>query len=229
MESGMAQSEQAKNGGTMPWIFEVEIVKVVEKEVSSGYDFRARNSVEEKLSIVDKKAVGEGWSHNLRTERLKLMVELWKNLRREEQSWHRKSRVKWIKEGDRNTRLFHAVANERRRVNRIGEILINRASYFDLAQIRDGGHLVMIKAIIASIPNYYLSVFKIPVSVVQSIEKIQRSLLWGGGGEKRKIHAVKWEVVCSSKGNGGLGVGRILDKNKAMLAMWVWRFGREKD
>ena len=43
------------------------------------------------------------------------------------------------------------------------------------------------------------------------------------------MHAVKWNTVCLSKANGGLGIGRVAVKNKALLAKWAWRFGNEKD
>ena len=36
-----------------------------------------------------------------------------------------------------------------------------------------------------------------------------------------------WGIVCLSKRKGGLGIGRILDKNSGLLAKWVWRFRRE--
>ncbi|KAK3189923.1 hypothetical protein Dsin_029484 [Dipteronia sinensis] len=68
-----------------------------------------------------------------------------------------------------------------------------------------------------------------PVGVVQRIEKIQRSFLWRDGVLKRKFHAEDRVEVCKSKANGGLGIRRILDKSKALLAKWIWRFGREEN
>ncbi|KAK2651539.1 hypothetical protein Ddye_011395 [Dipteronia dyeriana] len=32
-----------------------------------------------------------------------------------------------------------------------------------------------------------------------------------------------------SKANGGLRIGKIRDKNKAMLAKWIWRFGWDEN
>lgn len=40
----------------------------------------------------------------------------------EEEYWSRKTRVNWVREGDRNTHYFHAVTAERRKRNRIESI-----------------------------------------------------------------------------------------------------------
>lgn len=46
---------------------------------------------------------------------------------------------------------------------------------------------MLIKAIMASIPNYFMSAFRMPVGVVKTIEKLQRSFFWVDGVEKRKM------------------------------------------
>ncbi|XP_059623170.1 uncharacterized protein LOC132266333 [Cornus florida] len=43
----------------------------------------------------------------------------------EEISWHQKSRALWLKEGDRNTKFFHKLANASRRCNHVGRIHVN--------------------------------------------------------------------------------------------------------
>ncbi|KAK0598705.1 hypothetical protein LWI29_037213 [Acer saccharum] len=89
------------------------------------------------------------------------------------------------------------------------------------------GRVVLIKSVLSSIPMYYMSIFKMPVSVANKIERIQRSFLWGDEAVKRKVHAVNWDTVCKSKLHGGLGIGRMAVKNKALIAKWVWRFSKE--
>ncbi|XP_022719637.1 uncharacterized protein LOC111277461 [Durio zibethinus] len=42
---------------------------------------------------------------------------LWGLQRKEEQTWGQKARVKWIQEGDKNTKYFHCIANNRWRNN----------------------------------------------------------------------------------------------------------------
>ena len=57
---------------------------------------------------------------------------------------------------------------------------------------------------------------------------MQRDLLWSGTREGKKDHLLKWEVVCRSKEQEGLGFGKITLRNYALLEKWLWRFPRER-
>ena len=46
---------------------------------------------------------------------------------------------------------------------------------------------------------------------------------------ERKIHLINWEVMCTQKKKGGLGIWKIDLLNKALLGKWIWRFAFEKD
>ncbi|RVW63729.1 Retrovirus-related Pol polyprotein from transposon TNT 1-94 [Vitis vinifera] len=46
---------------------------------------------------------------------------------------------------------------------------------------------------LSHIPSYFLSHFKIPVSIASKIEKMQRDFLWSGAGEGKKDHLIRWE------------------------------------
>jgi hypothetical protein len=43
----------------------------------------------------------------------------------EEVNWRQKSRVLWLKEGDKCTKFFHRIANLNRRSNAIESLLVN--------------------------------------------------------------------------------------------------------
>lgn len=55
-------------------------------------------------------------------ERKKAQSELWMWIKRKEMYWAQNSRITWLKEGDRNTKFFHAIASNKRRKNFIASI-----------------------------------------------------------------------------------------------------------
>lgn len=48
------------------------------------------------------------------------------------------------------------------------------------------GILVVLKVVASTIPMYHMALYKAPLGVVNSIEKLMRKFLWGrqGGGER---------------------------------------------
>jgi hypothetical protein len=55
----------------------------------------------------------------------------------EEISWRQKSRVLWLKEGDKCTKFFHQIANSNRRSNSIESLSVNGSISSDQQVIRD--------------------------------------------------------------------------------------------
>ncbi|KAL9674773.1 hypothetical protein QQ045_002972 [Rhodiola kirilowii] len=91
------------------------------------------------------------------------------------------------------------------------------------ANLSMAGRVVLIKSALCSIPLYQASIYKMPSSVSQEMEKIQRSFLWGGSESRRKIHYVKWDTVKKPKRFGGLGILGLVEMNLALLAKWWWK------
>ena len=56
--------------------------------------------------------------------------------------------------------------------------------------ISKGGRLMLIRSTLSNMPIYMFSLFRMPKSVKNILEKIQRDFLWGGGSIVRKIHLV---------------------------------------
>ena len=94
--------------------------------------------LEDKLEDINKKAEKEGWSEDLKTDRISIVLELWRGIRREEQSWRQMSRVKWLKEGDKNSMFFHFITNDKGHRNFISDISFNGVVHTEPQDIRRG-------------------------------------------------------------------------------------------
>ena len=73
-----------------------------------------------------------------------------------------------------------------------------------------------------------MSLSKIPITVANLLEKIQRQFLWGDKEDKRKLYLLGWNSITKSKKLGGLGTIKLVSMNAALLYKWWWRFGTEK-
>lgn len=85
--------------------------------------FAERDRVEEELSLLNYVTITFGMSNDAYHKEITLKKELAEILLREEIYWHDKSRELWIKEGDANTKFFHASVKTKRSGNRIDSIL----------------------------------------------------------------------------------------------------------
>ncbi|KAK2652619.1 hypothetical protein Ddye_012475 [Dipteronia dyeriana] len=124
------------------WNLEEEISKVVEIRTALGFDFNGiENEMVDQLTRREieyenklhkpKKAHTKGWTDSLREDYVRIMADMWKWLQKEETQWRQKSRIKWLMEGDKNSKFFHCVANSRRRRNFIGDILLDEVRQSD--------------------------------------------------------------------------------------------------
>ncbi|KAL9659914.1 hypothetical protein QQ045_024724 [Rhodiola kirilowii] len=82
-------------------------------------------NVNEKLSSLkaELKCIREmPRSEDLIKKETELITQLDEWLVGEEQMWHQRSRVQWLREGDNNTSFFHHKANARRKINTIAHL-----------------------------------------------------------------------------------------------------------
>jgi hypothetical protein len=71
---------------------------------------------------------------------------------------------------------------------------------------------------------------KLPKAVIKQIDKFRKNCLWRGtnlnGGSRPKA---AWEMVCTSKEEGGLGIINLELQNQALLMKNLDKFFNRKD
>ncbi|XP_021991130.1 uncharacterized protein LOC110887874 [Helianthus annuus] len=73
------------------------------------------------------------------------------------------------------------------------------------AQLSIEGKVTLIKAILESLPNYYFSLYKAPVKVINDLESKIRKILWGGDDVNNKLYWVAWNTRKEEGGGSGGG------------------------
>ena len=92
------------------------------------------------------------------------------------------------------------------------------------------GREIMIKSVLQAIPSYVMSIFRLPTTLINSIEKMMNSFWWGHGRtSQRGIHWMSWEKLSAPKIHGGMGFKDLSVFNLAMLGKQGWKFITEAD
>jgi hypothetical protein len=82
------------------------------------------------------------------------------------------------------------------------EVIKKRLGAWGNKYVSLGGRIVLINAVLSSIPIFFLSFMKMPVKVWREVVSIQRNFLWGGLSTRRRINWVKWADICKTKKEG---------------------------
>jgi hypothetical protein len=112
-----------------------EKLKKWNKEVFGNID-QAKKLIEERMERLQEQCIQEGYTEERKKEENQLLQDWEARCKQEETLWRQKSRVQWLKEGERNTKFFHRSTIARRSHNKILKIRdqdgIERESHQDI-------------------------------------------------------------------------------------------------
>jgi hypothetical protein len=150
---------------------------------------RVRNKAwAEELEMLDRFEEVRSLSEEEKERRRLLVSDLEASLLQEEISWKQKSRVRWLKEGNKCTKFFHQVASANRRNNSIKSLIVAGSSTSDPTCI--GEHIV----------NYYESLFSEPLSWRPRLDNLEFDRLNGEEASSLEVPFEEREVREVIKG-----------------------------
>ncbi|WMV58738.1 hypothetical protein MTR67_052123 [Solanum verrucosum] len=68
-----------------------------------------------------------------------------------------------------------------------------------------GGRLTLISSVLDALPTYMMSLFPIPLGIINRLDSIRRKFLWLGNKVRKGYHLVKWKTVINEKRFGDWG------------------------
>lgn len=91
------------------------------------------------------------------------------------------------------------------------------------------GRAVLIQASSSTILAYVMQCNLLLTRILEGIDRVNRSFLWGSSELARKVHWMGWEKVTQPKVEGGLGLQSAKGRNLVMLTKLNWRFHTESE
>ena len=82
------------------------------------------------------------------------------------------------------------------------------------------GRATLISASLSNTFIYHMSMYLLPKTTTEKLDKHRRTFFWQGGAQKRKYHLVHWGIINKNKEYGGLGLKDIRTMNVSLLCKW---------
>ncbi|GKA98534.1 RNA-directed DNA polymerase, eukaryota, reverse transcriptase zinc-binding domain protein, partial [Tanacetum coccineum] len=91
------------------------------------------------------------------------------------------------------------------------------------------GKLQLVASVLSSLHVYWASMFMLPVSICDSIDKLFKNFIWGKSESSSGIASVSWKDVCRPKNQGGLGLKSLRVMNCGLMVKHLWYIASRKE
>jgi hypothetical protein len=92
------------------------------------------------------------------------------------------------------------------------------------------GRLTLNNAVLSALPTYFMCVVRLPVEIIDQINKYRCHCLWRGSDLHKKGNCLAaWSKVQQPKSQGGLGIIDLSAQNKVLLLKHLHKFFNKVD
>ena len=91
------------------------------------------------------------------------------------------------------------------------------------------GRTTLINSSLSNTFIYHMSMYLLSKLIHEKLDKQRRTFFWQGGGQKKKYHLLRWDIINKSKTYGGLGIKNIHKMSVSLLCEWWWKLETEND
>ena len=102
--------------------------------------------------------------------------------------------------------------------NPIESRFVSKLGCWQSKMLSYGDRLVLINAVLTSLPMFMLSFIEIPKGVRKRLDFFRSRFFWQSNDTKKKYRLTKWNIVCRPKDQGGLGIEVLELKNQCLLS-----------
>jgi hypothetical protein len=107
----------------------------------------------------------------------------------------------------------------------LGVIRVERRLVSTALWLSQEGKLQMVNFVLSSLPIFYICSIKIPIDIINQIDKYRRHCLWLGDDiNAKKPPKAAWKLVTKLKSKGGLGIIRLRLQNEVILMKKLHKF-----
>jgi hypothetical protein len=94
-----------------------------------------------------------------------------------------------------------------------------------------GGRVTFINSALSPLIIYALCVLKIPLQIIEFIDRARRHCLWRKTEDRdeKTYSLVAWDLVCQPKNKGGLGIMDLKVQNQGLLLKFLHKFFNKHD
>ena len=96
-----------------------------------------------------------------------------------------------------------------------------RLSKWKMNTLSIGGRITLLKSVLGSLPIFHMSIYKVPKTVLCTLESLRSHFFNGHDSSSKKASWVKWSNVLTAKHKGGLGVASLYALNRGLMLKWV--------